>query len=434
MSLKDVLDSFQEDPEEVKRTQLLEEELDSLKARIQSKPDTVTDAEIVEGIRKQFDLFLSSDFLDEASWLMDALSFTKALIPIDQTIDAWDRFQKSHSEMCEFTIEEYPILEGIAQWYFEHRQDPGREEVEMVTRSLSAYEYLLWTVLGIEASPRDETLLAEIGPTVMHLYCWVGNFERAKFYAQLLESEYKAGRLQEQDYLQIAQSYELILIKERGESITSVEKELHKINRTWWDTISDRDLQIDRLTEENARLLEKVAEADHPQPLTEARKRLEARYSAGWVNLQAETRRFLELGEMFSREPFSSQSPGSVPTYAYQALKTELLFRLAQPRGALHPEVLRKAKNDPIKLLLTFQCDPREQLSREDREAIRKSLCAAFGRDRLLKGHNLRMLKLLKDHRDQAQHPEDRASYTKERLGDFIDKIWNSGWLLHFLL
>ncbi len=209
---------------------------------------------------------------------MDALSFTRTRIPTEQIPNAWDAFQRRTGDIRPFSLDEYPILEAMAQWYFEHREDGGFDEREMVAHSLAVYEYLLLLLGGLEGTPEYEGLLSGIGPTVVYLYCGIGQLERAKFYAQLLEREYKAGRLPEEDYLQVMKFYEEIVIREHGGSLAAVKEDLHKINRLCWDTIADRDRRIDRLTEENGRLIERVARATSPVVLGEAQERLRASY------------------------------------------------------------------------------------------------------------------------------------------------------------
>jgi hypothetical protein len=57
----------------------------------------------------------------------------------------------------------------------------------------------------------------------------------------------------------------------------------------------------------------------------------------------------------------------------------------------------------------------------------------AFGGKLKPDEHTCQNLKLLKDHRDQAQHPEGRKPYGGEQLVIFRQKLWDSGWLIRFL-
>lgn len=161
----------------------------------------------------------------------------------------------------------------MANWYFEHRRDSGRDKTAMAHRSLALYEYLLAQVRGYESDSEYEGLLSEIGPRVVDLYCELRTYDRAKFYIQLLVIEHKSKRLSEEDYLEVMRTYGLLLIKERGEAATTVEEELHKINHLCWDTISVRDRQINVLEEEKAELLDKLARGANPGLFVEAAKR-----------------------------------------------------------------------------------------------------------------------------------------------------------------
>ena len=428
----DLLAYFAEDPEEVKRRQGLQEKLEELRIRVCDTREMVRDAEIVEAIRVRFELVSGSDFLDEAVWLMDALSFTRAPISQDMIQEAWENFQKAN-DIPHFSLDDYPILEGMAHWYFEHRQDPEQDEMAMVARSLAVYEYLLAEARGHEADPEYQDLLSGNGPTVVYCYCALGNYDRAKFYIQLLVNEYKFNRLPEEDYLAVMRAYELLIIRERGETITTVEKELHKINRLCWDTISARDRQIDVLGEEKADLLDKLTRGTNPVLFIEATKRLSNKFNLAWERLHADTRRFLEIADVFMQEPFLNSWPGGGATCTYLAVKSELLHRFSPClRGELS-EALKRVGGDPVKLLLTFGNDKRRLLTQDERKAIRSVICSAFGGRLDLTGHTRSMIELLKNHRDQAQHPEGGHPYRIEQFDIFHQKLWASGWLNSFL-
>ncbi|MSR25233.1 MAG: hypothetical protein EXR96_09135 [Nitrospiraceae bacterium] len=232
MTLRDVMQSTQNDPnwdrrrqDEEREQQRLRQELEALKERIQYSPASVPDFEILEGVRKQFNLTLSSDFLEEAPWLMEALSFTRMAISPDRIHEAWGKFQDEMERFSGFVLDEFQILEGIAEWYFHHKDDATRIESEMIARALAVYEQLLLLVRGREAESDFEGLLSGIGLTVYFSYCGLGNFERAKFYFHLLESEFKNGRLSEEDYLKVLNFYGQILVRERGSSLTSTEED-----------------------------------------------------------------------------------------------------------------------------------------------------------------------------------------------------------------
>ena len=141
-------------------------EFDQFRTVLQTQPALVPNGEILDWIRKlpeQRDWRESDD--SDFDLLMDSLSFTNTSISMEGIRLAWATFQDSHDDIKTFSYEEYPILEGMAQWYFEHREDNGRVEMEMVARSLAIYEYLIQELLE-EAAASYENVLADIGVTV----------------------------------------------------------------------------------------------------------------------------------------------------------------------------------------------------------------------------------------------------------------------------
>jgi hypothetical protein len=132
-------------------------------------------------------------------------------------------------------------------------------------------------------------------------------------------------------------------------------------------------------------------------------------------------------------EPFLESWPGGGATCAFLAVKAELLHRVrSYGHGELF-EALNKTGGDPIKLLLTFGKDKRRLFTSDDRKAIRSFLRSAFGGKLDLNEHTRAMIELLKDHRDQAQHPEGGKAYRGEQCIIFRQKLWDSGWLSTFL-
>lgn len=429
MNLKDLLG---EDPEETRRHQELLEKLEALKIRILGGSESVADAEVMEAIRLQFNLVSGSDFLDEAAWLMDGLSFTRVPIASDMIQEAWQDFQRAH-DLPYLLLGDYQILEGMANWYFEHSQDPGRDETAMVLRSLALYEYLIEQVRGHESDSDYEGLLSGIGPRVVDLYCELRMYDRAKFYKQLLVIEYKSDRLPEEDYLEVMKTYELLLIKERAEATTTLEKELHKINCLCWDTISARDRQIDLLAHEKDELVNRLTRVANPSLFVEAAKRLSGNFGIAWERLHEDTRRYLESADVIMQEPFLSSWPGGGATCTYLAVKSELMHRFKPCIRGEFSKALKKAGGDPVKLLLIFGNDKRMLLTHDERKAIRSVISSVFHDSLELVKHTRSMMELVKDHRDQAQHPEGGDPYRVEQLETFHQKVWNSGWLRNFL-
>ena len=330
-------------------------QFDQFRNALQTQPNLIGNREIVDWIKRLFNQRgLESEDPDFAL-LMDSLSFTSTPIPVEQIPHAWATFQDSNEDINILSYEEYPILEGMAQWYFEHRDDPGRVDMEMVARSLSVYEHLIQELRGREADPFYEDVLAGIGVTVVAQYCGIRNFERAKFYVHLLEQEYFALRMKDEDYLCLMGLYEQIMVQEKGESLSTVERELHRINRLCWDTISDRDRQIETFSDESAQLREEIARTKTNPDLESARQRLSQQCRDTWNKFHVVTRTHLELGCAVIHAPLSGQIPGIVPTSFFLAVKSELLACLFKPHGQLDSEFLKRNRaSSPIDLLIKY--------------------------------------------------------------------------------
>ena len=146
MTLDDLFDSFNLPPEILARRNQLTQMLESLKDRVERDRGSVTDGELLGGIRQKFELESSSDFLADADWLMTALSFINDPIDMDNIPLEWESYQLAQEGFVGFQCDEYPILEAIAGWFFSHREDAGRDETEMVARCLAVYEYLVQRV------------------------------------------------------------------------------------------------------------------------------------------------------------------------------------------------------------------------------------------------------------------------------------------------
>ncbi|MBH0202790.1 MAG: hypothetical protein HP496_10970 [Nitrospira sp.] len=224
-----------------------------------------------------------------------------------------------------------------------------------------------------------------------------------------------------------------LLIKERGEASTTAEKELHRINYLCWDTISARDRQINILEGEKAGLIDKLVRGAIPALFVEVTKRLSGEFDLVWEKLHVETRRFLEIADVFMQEPFVNSWPGGGATCTYLAVKLELLHRFNPFLCGELSGGLKKAGGDPVKLLLTFCRDTRRSLTQDERKAIKSAVRSVFGDRFELTEHVRSMIELLKTHRDNAQHPEGGEPYRIENLRVFREKIWTSGWLNSFI-
>jgi hypothetical protein len=118
MDLHQLIDELKDPADDLRRA-CIQGRLEVLRQRLKSNPKGVKDTEIIKGIEDCFDLDSGPEWLNEASWLMDALSFTHKPIQLPDVPIAWAAFQKASG--FELGIDDYPLLEGIYYWYFEHR-------------------------------------------------------------------------------------------------------------------------------------------------------------------------------------------------------------------------------------------------------------------------------------------------------------------------
>src|SRR5256885_302946 len=321
MSLDEVFDYLNSIlPQElVERGNKLRQDLECLKEKVKGGDRSVTNTELLNGIRQKFELEGSSDFLSDADWLMNALSFTNTPIDRDNIPLAWESYQLAQEGFVGFYCDDYPILEAIADWFFAHREDTGRDEAEMVARCLAVYESLVQKVWGKQENVGYEDILAGNGQTIVFLYFGVGDFERAKFFTQVLELEHLAGRLDEEDYDQMLRVYHQILEKEHRRVPSTADREYRKITndfiRVLSDTYTDDERKIEKLEKERTTL----------DALARAKERLKAKFGVIWSLLDEKTRNHLELGETWTQPPLRDQFPWEVPTNFYLALKAELL-------------------------------------------------------------------------------------------------------------
>lgn len=435
MNLKDLIAQLK-DPEDDLRRAAIQKRLDELRTRVTADPRSVSDTDLATGIRDQFDLDPSSDFLDRSDWLMNALSFTHKPISSKQVSTAWDAFQRDGD--FAFDYEDYPILEAISSWYFEHKDEPERDQLAMVARSVAVLEYLFAQIRGREASDDYKDILAGNGVTILSLYWVLKDYERVKFYANLLDLEYRAGRLGEDEYLASLQFYEECLVREKDPSVSTIDTDLHKINQSLikllWDTWSDRESKIDQLAKANAELYEELARRDdstYPEP---ARRELSKLFGKDWNRLEPETKSHLERAYTFLQEPYCTHSPAAAPDALFMAVKAELLARLFKPTGLLDEEILQRTNTtNPVKLLIAYGKGKR--LSKQEREFIRTALQKAGSKANLLTQPVLVGLLRLVEDRDRIHHQEsgENAPYTFMDLERCATEVWKKGWLVPFL-
>jgi hypothetical protein len=347
VSLSDILSSLPDDGADSRRREEVEAELRRLRARLQDDPMNVSAEDILGGIEQKFDLECYGDFLDDADWLMEALKFTKEPAPTDpsEIRGAWKRYLDEAGDRLPY--DQYPILEGIADWYY------GRsDDLDMAARAVSVYEYLFSAVHDrtVEFEPSDYVR------RMIRLWKQLKNVSRAKFLVQW------ARLLSHDEYLDLAKIWAELVVEERGDDLTEYERDLNKILRIAWDTISHRDRRREELSERNQRLSEEIArarDATYPQA---ARRRLEAKFGITWTELHETTRRELELGETYSHSPYSDHSPGIVPTAFFQAVKAEIMARVFEPYGRRNPALLVRIRDsgaNPVRMLVPIGLTPK---------------------------------------------------------------------------
>lgn len=432
MDLGDILSKLRQDPEDDKRKHQLYEELNLLRNRLASDRSNVSDAEILEGIRKLFDISLSSEFLTEAPWLMEALSFTSSVIPVDAIPSAWRKFQKQQSSLYPFGLDEYPILDGMAYWYFGHRQDGLHDEQHMVAHALAVYEYLVQQVRGWEANEEYSDLFSGVGMQAFYLYYGLQNKERAKFYAQLLEMEYLAGRLDSEDFLSVQEMAEVIQRMEHKER--SEHEHILQLN---WETITERERQIEernrRIEELELGYEETVSRASTAADIDRATERVSKSCGPLWNRLHPLAKRNLALGDLFSRAPLRSAHPDIPPSSFFKAINAELRARLFAPNGSLDPGLLDRLKTcSPASLLLEY--NRIVTWDKEDKAHIRAALDLIGKESVICSRDNLERIRQLRHHRNWIEHPEPRGrSYSEHDLEDLLKVVWHSNWLIRFL-
>lgn len=385
----------------------------------------VSEEDILGGIEQKFDLECCGDFLDDADWLMEALKFTKEPAPTDpsEIRGAWKRYLDEAGNRLPY--DQYPILEGIADWYYGRSDDR-----DMAARAVSVYEYLFSAVHGrtFDFEPSDYVRW------MIRLWTQLKNFSRAKFLVQWAEERYHARPLSHEEYLDLAKIWAELIVEERGDDLTECERDLNKTLRIAWDTISHRDRRIEELSESSLRLSEEIAkakDATYPQP---ARRRLEAKFGITWTKLHETTRRELELGETYSHAPYSDHHPGIVPKAFFQAVKAEIIARVFEPYGRRNPAHLacmRDAGDNPVRIIIKYA--DRELRNPAERKAIREALAAAACTSGFLSKDYVKKLKLLSDHRNQAEHLENHPPYIEACLEELLREVWHNDWIVRIL-
>lgn len=394
------------------------------RAKLRDDPMSVSDQEVMSGIEQRFALRSDSDFLDDADWLMEALKFTKEPAPTDHSEiqGAWGRYLDAADSRL--TYHDYPV-HAMADWYYERSDDR-----DMAARAVSVYEYLFSAVhdRSVQFEPSDYVR------RMIRLWKQLKNFSRAKFLVQWSEERYHAGLLSHEEYLDLVRIWAELVVEERGDDLTECEKDLNKILRIAWDTISNQGRKIEEFSDRSLRLSEEIARAKDATYPQAARRRLEAKFGITWTKLHETTRRELELGETYSHSPYSDHSPGVVPTAFFQAVKAELMARVFEPYGRKNPALLARIRDsgaNPVRMLIDYA--GKTLRNPADRKDIHEALATAACKPGFLSEDYVRKLKRLCEHRDQAQHPEDNPPYDRACFEVLFQEVWASNWIVNFL-
>jgi hypothetical protein len=432
MNPGDILTKLLEDPDEQKRAHQLVADMNVLRERLVRDRANVSDAEILDAIRKQFDLDSSSDFLSEVSWLIKGLSFTSLVIPSNEIPSAWRKFQEAKVDLIPMALDDYPILEGIAYWYFQNREESHYGAQHMLEHALAIYEYLVQQVRGWEASEEYADLFTHIGMDLFYLYYGLRNKERAKFYAQLLEMEYLAGRLDSEDFLSIQELVGVIHNAERTK-----ESEREQILQLQWHTITDRERELEerdqRLQALERRQAETVTRASTQDDITQASDRVSRVCGPIWEQLHPETRKYLALGEAFAQPALSERHSDISPGAFFKALNSELTARIFRPSGSLELEIIKRlGVYSPVALLIEFFRNI--SLGKGDQTAIRGALNSVGKESVLCSPHNIDQMIFLRHHRNRIEHPSPHGRpYSHRDLESLLRAVWHTNWLISFL-
>ncbi|MCY3955238.1 MAG: hypothetical protein OXF47_04495 [Nitrospira sp.] len=402
----------------------LRHSLDLLKKRLETDPSGVSQEDIFQGIRNCFDLEESSDFLDDTPWLIKALLFTSKPICNEEIPIAWAGFLNDIEISEEFIdLLDWPVLEGIAWWYFFYRNEAGYNEDDMVRRALAIFEHLIPFFYGHEEE-YDKEIFPANGLNVFYGYFGLKYFERAKFYAQCLQIAYLADRLDSEDYHQVKKMYDYILKLENEDRESN-----NKILELQWQTLSDREKRIEELEK---RLHQIIKQESNKVDLGKAEKELKEKFGSTWPALHAETRNQLVLATAFAHPSISNEYPYATPCFLFKALNSELSAKFFMPYGPLDKERLFNDQNghSEVMLLINYGRD-RFGMEPEINSLIEKALGVIGGRTHILTAQDLKYLDFLRKERNKAEHP--KRLYTKDELQKLLRDVWYKNWLSEWL-
>jgi hypothetical protein len=159
---------------------------------------------------------------------------------------------------------------------------------------------------------------------------------------------------------------------------------------------------------------------------------LAGKFENDWERLQPETRDYLVEGAARLDTTLSNRPPGTVPSAFFLAVKTELFARLFSDGGKLNYDVMKRVgASNPVMLLIML--GQRNRVPINERKAISERLGQITGGRRFLTDDTVGKLYCLINHRNHAQHPEDKQPYTKSDLEKYLAAVWSNDWLVKFL-
>jgi hypothetical protein len=251
--------------------------------------------------------------------------------------------------------------------------------------------------------------------------------------AEFLEEKLMQENADLEDLLKIRGVRARLAAEERGGEVSRGELDLAKISDMALATISDRDRKIETITEDNLRLSRELAQLRDASYPESARQELNGKFGPLWAKLDLETQKDLELGVTFTRSPYREETPWTVPTALFQAVKRALMVRIFDPYRSVKPETSAWFdRTTPVHILIEFS-ENRSRLEPDKRKSIKEALNRAGCRKGFLTQDVVGRLEALVDHRNQAQHPEKYGPYSLDALEAFLKEVWSSHFLVNFL-
>ncbi len=427
MDLKSLLKSLEPTEEERSRQENLRAQIDSVRGRLSTRPESVRQDETIAAISDSF-----WEFGSIPDDLLQALPFThKGLVP-DTLPRAWETYLDSLSLDCRsrFAYPEFPLLLEIANWYLDEKE--GYE----VNHALAIYEYLYQNLKEPDSEYRHH--LGDFIPDMVRAYSRTSDHPRTVYLMNVVAEEYQASRLDEESYLSVLKLKEDLIAESRGASLSSDEQDLLHINRTLWATIGQRDRTIEALSDERLQLLGQLARARDGTVFNQANESVRTRFGELWCSLDKDARNHFALAEVLCCPPYSEMVPGTAASAFYKAVNREIWVKVFESYRRSHEDFVDgiAKRFDAISSLIYALSAPRNDIgwNLENSAQVRKALKAALVEpEGVLVRDHINRLKFLKGERNKDQHPESRGTSSSADLEKLVQCIWKDNWLLVFL-